>query len=223
MLPRRPRLPAILACAPLALALSAWPAAALDFASVAASRDGAGELWVQLQLDDPIEERVEQSLARGMPATLELHAELWRRRTGWFDRLERSFDAAIRLRYDVWDRTYRLERAGAAPFVTQSLDSLEIMLSRPIALPVASLERLSPRARCYCVVSATLRPLNVEDAEEVEAWISGEAQSQSRAGVGILTRLPGSIFDAVRNFAGFGDLSTRVVTPEFTPETLARR
>ncbi|MEO5987732.1 MAG: DUF4390 domain-containing protein [Candidatus Eisenbacteria bacterium] len=211
------------ACALLALVCGVLPALAFDFSAVSATRDETSQLWVQLQLDDPIEQRVEQSLARGMPATLELHAELWRRRTGWFDRMERSFDASIRLRYDVWDRSYRLERAGARPFVTHSLDSLELALSRPIDLPVGALQRLPQRARCYCVVSAALKPLNVADAEEVEGWISGEARSQGSAGVGILTRLPSSVFDAVRNFAGFGDLRTRAITPEFTPATLARR
>lgn len=223
MPPRRSHPHTILACALLALASVVLPANAFDFASVSATRDASGQLWVQLRLDDPIEDRVEQSLGRGMPATLELHAELWRKRTGWFDRLEDTFDASIRLRYDVWDKTYRLERAGAAPFVTHSLDSLELALSRPIALPVARLERLPQRARCYCVISAALKPLNVEDAEEVEGWISGEAQSQGRAGVGILTQLPSSVFDAVRNFAGFGDLRVRAITPEFTPSTLTRR
>ncbi len=220
---QHPRFDHSLACALLALACMVVPAVAFEFSAVSATRDEASQLWVQLQLDDPIEERVEQSLGRGMPATLELHAELWRKRTGWFDRLERSFDASIRLRYDVWDRSYRLERAGAAPFVTHSLDSLELALSRPIVLPVGNLERLPQRSRCYCVVSAALKPLNVADAEEVEGWISGEARSQGRAGVGILTQLPSSVFDAVRNFAGFGDLRTRAITPEFTPATLARR
>lgn len=222
-LPLRPRSHNALACALLALACGVLPAWAFDFSAVSATRDDSGQLWVLLQLDDPLEERVEQSLARGMPATLELHAELWRRRTGWFDRLEKSFDASIRLRYDVWDKSYRLERAGAPPFVTHSLDSLELALSRPIALPVARLDRLPQRARCYCVISAALKPLNVADAEEIEGWISGEARSQGRAGVGILTQLPSSVFDAVRNFAGFGDLRTRAITPEFTPATLAKR
>lgn len=225
MLPlQRPRFRRIIcACALLALASLVLPVSAFEFASVSATRDEPGQLWVQLRLDDPIEERVKQSLGRGMPATLELHAELWRRRTGWFDRLEHTFDASIRLRYDVWDKSYRLERAGAPPFVTHSLDSLETALERPIALPVARLERLPQRARCYCVVSAALKPLNVEDAEEVEGWISGEARSQGKAGVGILTQLPSSVFDAVRNFAGFGDLRVRAITPEFAPATLTRR
>lgn len=223
MPPRRSRFHHSLACALLALPWVVISVRAFEFSAVSATRDETAQLWVQLQLEDPIEQRVGQSLARGMPATLELHAELWRKRTGWFDRLEQSFDASIRLRYDVWDKTYRLERAGARPFVTHSLDSLELALSRPIALSIGSLERLPQRARCYCVVSAALKPLNVADAEEVEGWISGEARSQRRAGVGILTKLPSSVFDAIRNFAGFGDLRTRAITPEFTPATLARR
>ena len=34
------------------------------------------------------ETRVENSLSRGMPATIQYRTELWRRRTGWFQKLE---------------------------------------------------------------------------------------------------------------------------------------
>ena len=200
--------------------LAARSAQALEFSSVTPSRDANGQLWITVRMEDPLEERIERSLGRGMPARLQLHAELWRRRSGWLDRMEHAADATMRLHHDVWTDAWQLERSGAPMLAFDSLDSLEAALSRPIALPVAMLDRVPPNAPCYVVVSAIVKPLNVEDAEEVEGWLSGEAKEQKQAGFGVFMQLPRSIFDAVRNFAGLGDSRTRSITPDFVPSAL---
>ena len=223
MLPRLPapatRFARVLAWALLVLCVAA-PARALEIVTVTTARDDAGRLWVTTRLEDPIEARVERSLLRGMPATLQMHVELWRRREGWFDRMERSTDAGLRLRYDVWKEEWRIERAGAPPVLLGSVDSLELALSRPIALALPGLDRVPPDSRCYVVVSVTVKPLSVEDVQEVEGWLTGEVRDQGSAGFGVVTQLPRSVFDAVRNFTGFGDSRDRATTPEFTPATL---
>ncbi len=200
--------------------LVARSAAAFEIATVSAARDEAGQLWVTTRLDQPLEPRVEHSLERGMPATLMLHAELWRRRSGWFDRMERGADAVVRLRHDTWHEEWRLERAGAPPIRVRDVDSLVAALSRPLMLEVPGLDRMPEDGRCYVVVTATVKPLSVEDAEEVEGWVSGEVQSPRHTGFGVITQLPRSLFDAVRNFTGFGDSRDQAQTPEFTPQTL---
>jgi Domain of unknown function (DUF4390) len=203
--------------------LAAAPVRAIEFVSVEPTRDAGGRLGVVIRLEDPLEERVEQSLGRGMPATLLLNAELWRRRNGWFDRVERSIEATVRLRHDVWAGAWRLERPGVAAYSVQSVDSLEAALSRPIALTFPDTDRLSPSAAYFVVLSATVKPLSVEDAAEVEGWLSGEVRGQRRSGVGAITALPRSLFDAVRNIAGLGDTRARVVSAEFSPEDLVKR
>ena len=205
--------------------------AILAFANVARAFDvmldpprlARGYLWATLRLEDLFDARVEESLTRGMPATLDLHAELWRRRRGWFDRLESSYDASVRIRYEVWNEWFRLERDGASTRTLGSLDSVRLSLSRPIALPVAAMARLQSDSRYFLVVSVTLKPLSVEDVAEVEGWLSGEVETKRRAGFGIFTELPRSLFDAVRNFAGFGDHRARAISPEFDLEGLAPR
>jgi len=205
--------------------LAAPPARAFEIATVSVSRSEDGQLEVETRLTDPLEERVEHSLDRGMPATLQLHAELWRRREGWFDRMELGADAVLRLKYDAWNEEWRLERPGVAPIRVHSLDSLETALSRPLVLAVPGLRRVPTDARCYVVLTATLRPLNVEDVEEAEDWLAGQGRESAHGGFGVITQLPHSMFDAVRNFTGFGDSHDRARTPEFTPGTLplARR
>ena len=196
------------------------PAAHAFDLTLGAPRARDGYVWVDARLDDPFVPRVAQSLERGMPATLELHAELWRRRTGWFHRLQASFDASLRMRYEVWNDSFRLDRTGEAPLVVATLDSLRAVLMRPIALPVGRMAGVQEGHLYYVVVSATLKPLTVEDVQEVEGWLGGEVEEQRHSGFGVITALPRSLFDAVRNFAGFGDQKARAISPDFTLENL---
>lgn len=174
-----------------------------------------GYVWADVQVADLFDGRVAQSLERGMPATLQLRAELWRRRTAWFDRVERTFEGSIRIRYEVAGKSYVVERANAPPRVYTTLDSVRVALSRSISLPVAREDQLKPGPHYYVVVTATLRPLSVEDVEEVEGWLSGEVQSGRKSSFGFITALPRAVFDAVRNFSGFGDEQARAVSPNF--------
>jgi hypothetical protein len=202
----------------LALA-AARPVQALEVAAER-PREQGGYVWVDAHLSDLFAPRVASSLERGMPATLALHAELWRRRTGWFDRLESSFDAALRLHYDFRDETFHLERAGTRPLVVPTLDSVRTVLSRRLPLPIGRVGPLLPDQAYYVVISATLKPLSVEDAAQVEAWLSGEVEDTRQEPFGFVTGLPRSLFDAARNFAGFGDEHGRAITADFELQDL---
>ena len=90
-------------------------------------------------------------------------------------------------------------------------------------LPLAERARLSDRGRYYVVVSVTLKPLSVEDVEEGEGWLSGEVVEKRRSGLGVLTAIPRSVFDAVRNFAGLGDQRARAITDDFELYELTSR
>jgi len=207
-------------CLVAGLAGPAPGALALDL-TLGDPRARDGYVWVDARLEDPFGPRVSQSLARGMPATLELHAELWRRRTGWFHRLQSSFDASLRMRYEVWNDSFLLDRTGETPLVVATLDSLRAVLMRPIALPVGRMAGVQEGHLYYVVVSVTLKPLTVEDVQEVEGWLGGEVEEQRHSGFGVITALPRSLFDAVRNFAGFGDQKARARSEDFSLETLA--
>ena len=63
-------------------------------------------------------------------------------------------------------------------------------------------------------------PIRRFDASGLAVQLAGEVKDQGSAGFGVITQLPRSVFDAVRNFTGFGDSHDRAATPEFTPSTL---
>ena len=214
----RPRVSALLA-AVLALFTLA-PAARALLGAVDRPHATGGYVWAVLRLDDLFPPRVEKSLDRGMPATLLLHVELWRHRSGWFDRLESAYDTPIKVRYDLWSEQYRVERRGAPTLSIATLDSVRAMLSLPMLLPTRKLEQLDAAGLYYLSVSVTLKPLSVEDLEEGEGWLSGEVESKRHSGFGIITGLPHSLFDAVRNFAGFGDQRARAISGDFDLQML---
>src|SRR4029079_2279170 len=91
----------------VALALAAAPARALDL-EIAMPHVRADRVWVYVRVVDVCARRVQESLGGGMPATLQISAEVWRHRTGWFDRMTGSFATGIKIQYDVWTRPYRL-------------------------------------------------------------------------------------------------------------------
>jgi hypothetical protein len=222
--PPRPR--RVAACLALLLAAGvATPGAARALeVSIEPPRERQGLLIVDAQPRDLFAPRIAESLARGMPATLQLHAELWRMRRGWFDKLESSADASVRIRYEVWSDTYFIERLGAEPIVVSSVDSVAAVLQRPWVMAVGRVGQLAPNARYYVSLSANLRPLTVEDLEEVEGWLSGEVgSSRRREGFGVVTEIPRTLFDAVRNVAGFGDQHARVQSAKFTLRDLFAR
>jgi hypothetical protein len=216
----RPTLSAALAAAILAVTL-APAAAALDL-TLGFPRAVNGDGVVDVRLSDPFSGRIRESLSRAMPATLLIHVELWRARSGWFDRLETGYDVLVRMRYNVAEHDYRMERRGMPVVAAPSLDSLESVLEQPFVLPVGRLESLQPGKRYYLVVAVTMRPVSIEDAEEIDDVIFPEA-SKGGPGLGIITGVPRAIFDAMRNIAGLGDLRARGLSQTFTLADLKRR
>jgi len=219
--PARRRLRAGLALLAALIAAVAGTAAALTLSVIGIQHSG-GDVWCTVRLDDLFPARIEESLARGMPATLQLHAELWRKRSMWFDKLDDTFDADLRIQYEVWERAYKLERRDAPVERYATIDSMQAALHRPLAMRVGRRAQLSPGGRYYVVVTATLKPLSLQDAEEIEGWLSCEVEEKSRSGLGGLGELPSSVFDAVRNFSGFGDIHARATSETFVVPRPAR-
>jgi hypothetical protein len=214
---RRPR-PGLATLA-LALALASGatrPASAFQVTLMTPHARGDWAV-VDARLDDLFEDRVVQSLERGMPARIQVHAELWRKRGLWFDALENTFDASVRVRYGTWDESYHVETQGGQSIRFGTLDSTETYLEKPWALPVGRLALMPPTARHYVVVTVTLEPFSAEDAREVEGWMSGAPGGDHNDEV---TELPRGVFDALRNVTGFGDRRARAVSQEFIPASL---
>ncbi len=178
-----------------------------------------GAICVAYGVEEPFTPRLEETLLRGMPATVTFEVGLWRRRSLWFDKLVLAIRSEHRVVYDPWAKAFRV-RSGGTPRkerAVPSLDSLKSALFSERRLPLVSSAALDSMAGYYVSVRTTIRPLSAEDLGEVEDWLSGEVKGPSGPPKGV----PGYLLGIAVNLSGLGDRTALAKSESFKPALLA--
>lgn len=204
----------------LLLSLSAAvPALEIEDTSVKVS---GPELVVDVVIDSLFGDEVVERLHKGMPATLILTVDLWRDRSNWFDHLVATSTTTFRMRYDIWSGRYEIQRNEGDLRVIEGLDTLRLLLQRRLRVPVADVTRLHSEHRYYAAVSAYLRPLTLDDIEDVEQYLGRGARSGPS--LGSVIRLPDALIGLLFAVSGFEDEVATDRTAVFrVPERLRQR
>ncbi len=178
-------------------------------------------LTVDLIIEHLLDPATTDVLERGIPVTLVCEVEIWRERSAWFDRLEAFRAVSTKLQWDAWDEVYVLRSGDREETYAQLADAARALERR--RLPIARLDLLDDDESYYLIINAALKPLTVEDVDELEGWLSGEIQSGRRHGFGLLG-LPKAFYGLVKNVTGFGDRNDTLRTDSFRrSELLATR
>jgi hypothetical protein len=220
--PARSRLKSVLAPALAALALALpHTARAVEITSVRVLEYG-GYVAGAFRLHDVLSPRVRGTLDRGMPLTVQVTVDIWRRRAGWFDVLVASEGGAIRVDRNAWSDDFTLQRNLEPGTTFLTLDDVEAELDRPTRVLVTRLADLKPDESYYLIFHVDVKPLTVEDLEAVEQWLSGEAKRAGKPGPGSIARLPTYLVGVLANLSGLGDETVTVRTGAFDLEDLLR-
>lgn len=205
------------------IALTA-PAPARGERSLSFENIRAREGWIELDLRliDGFSGKVGESLERGLPTTVTYAVELWRSRARWFDRLERTRYLVFRIEHDVLSGVYRVRSADGGFWEVRSKEDLESLALRPAAVRVAPLERVDGRRPHYFSVRARVKPLELEQIREIEAWLEGKipGDEDSEEGSGGILGMPERVFGFVAGLAGLGEESIEAKSVTFRPEAL---
>jgi len=214
--PVRPALPRTLALlAALIGALLPASALAVEIVGVRVTRL-EGHVAVALGHAQVLSPRIRDSMERGMPATVRLSVDIWRDRPGWFDQLVRSEHAETRVGRNAWSDEYQMRRQAGPILTLLDLDEVERELRRPTRVRLIPVSELSAGERYYAIIRVEVKPLTVEDIEEVERWLSGEAKRIGKPGPGSIARLPAYIVGLLANLSGLGDETATYRTGTFT-------
>lgn len=165
----------------------------------------ADTLMAYFQVGDIFSEG--STLGDGVPATLILVVDIWRSRSGWWDSLVRSRTISYRFRRDIWSGAYTLEYPGMEPDKPLTLPDRESLLGvlEQVHEVVLGMPRhFEPEKEYYVSVKALVKPMNVEDLQKVDAWLSGEV---SESGGGGLLGIPRGLARMVTDLSGLGDES----------------
>ena len=167
-------------------------------------------LRAQLQWENPLPGFVEERLERGIPATVEIHCELWRDRTAWFDRLLVSQVRDFYVVRDPWRGSFSVQE-GEATLQADSLAELRSLLAHSEMLFPLERDWCDERSNYKVVVTTVVRPLTARDIGELDGWLKGELGG-FRGG---LLGLPRGLFGVVTGLSGLGERTEKAATPVF--------
>jgi len=145
MLPTRTHSVALAAALGMLVAalVAARPAAALSVVAPRALKvgDWAGATF---RVSEAFSDRVEQTLDRGMPATVLVTIDLWEDKPGWFDRLVAEQTVAWRASRNVWSDDFTLRRGSEPEHTVPDVEAVEAEIGRALRVRIAPLSGLSP-------------------------------------------------------------------------------
>lgn len=179
--------------------------------------DIAGAICVSYMVESPFTPRLEETLGRGMPATVSFEVGLWKRRALWFDRLVLAIRSDHKIVYDDWKQAFRI-RTGAHPprdRSAASFESLRDMLFTQTRLPLAASSSLDTTATYYVSVRVTIKPVAPEDLGEIEDWLSGDKDPEQSTG------LPDYLLGLAVSLSGLGERTEMEKGPKFVPARLS--
>jgi len=179
--------------------------------------DVGGAICVSYRVAEPFTPRLEETLQRGMPATVSFEVGLWKRRALWFDRLVFAIRSDHKVVYDDWRQAFRI-RSGSNPPRDRSVRSFEALrevLFTQSRLPVAATSSLDSTATYYASVRVTIKPVAPEDLGEIEDWLSGDKDSEQSTG------LPDYLLGLAVSLSGLGERTEMGKGPKFVPARLS--
>jgi len=201
----------LLLLATLALASPAWGKLAVE---VSAPAPG-DTLTASFRLSGVIDEGDMSALGEGVPATLTLVIDLWRKKSSWWDKVEASRTRIATFQKNLLTETYRVRMDDGTEATLPDRGALADYLEQEREL-VLGPGHLFPRGKSYYVtVKAVIRPITLEDLERVDAWLSGEV-TEGRGGGGVMG-FPKAMLGLVVDLSGLGDRSAVGRSALFVP------
>jgi len=208
-------------CCSVLLALTLTPAVRSHAAELYVLGVGAtsqGYAYVEFDFQDAFGTKAREAIRSGLPSTLTFTIEVWRQRTGWWDRLEETRELQFRVLRDLLNDQYVV----VTPEEVRRFPDLEALGEAVCRKRREYLPPLDPNKSYYIIVNANLAPLSVEDLKELERWLQGTLRSGDDEGSGRVAGISGTMVGLLLSVTGFGDETYRARSVRFVPRDLPR-
>lgn len=154
-----------------------------------------------------------QRLGEGIPAKVILVVDLWRERSGWWDTLVASQTFTYRFQREMWSGAYEITDVDRSTLSVANRDSVAVYLERVHEVALGPGSRYAAGKRHYLTVKALVQPMDLEDLEAVDAWLSGRVTGKGGGVFG----LPKGLAQWVVDMSGLGDQTAVGRSRPFVP------
>lgn len=136
----------------------------------------AGSLMLSFHVDEIIDEKVAEGLLKGLTSTIEYQIELWEKRGGLFNHLVTQQEIRMKVFFDNWEHKYVIMSAEEKR-LTSSIETVREKCSQIQNYLVIPIGKLKNKKSYFFNVKVILRPLSMENYQEIKHWLSGRAKN----------------------------------------------
>lgn len=165
-------------------------------------------LMLDFTAEGIIDQKVSEGLQKGLTSTIEYQIQLWEKKSGWINNLVSESAIRMKIYYDNWEKKYVIH-SREEKRLTSSLETVREKCSIISNSPVYNANQIDSTSFYFITVKVILRPLSVENYQEIKNWLSGEAKSFQLKKLGDTQQqekqIKGGMFKMLLALTGFGD------------------
>ncbi len=184
---------------------------------------GNGAIQCGLKLTDSLPSELIGYINKGVPILFIYRLELWRERSGWFDKLLGAAETNFKVRFDSWEKRYSVVQSTEDLIIENSLGSERETIELLSSIEPDSFEVDDTSGVFYLVGRLTIKTMSFSNYKEVESWLKGGISSAKKPE---LENAPDKLGEFVFNMAlrvtGLKDISREVRSESFTIDHLPR-
>lgn len=166
-----------------------------------------GLLMLDFHVDEIIDEKVAEGLLKGLTSTIEYQVELWEK-SGLLNHLVAQQDIRMKVFYDNWEHKYVIMSAEEKR-LTSSLETVKEKCSQVQNFSMIPINKLKSKNNYFFNIKVILRPLSIENYQEIRHWLSGKAKNFKLDDLDDTEeqekKFKGGLFKMFLALTGFGD------------------
>ena len=168
----------------------------------------AGNLTGILRIDHMIDKQTMKGLRKGMTAIIEYRIQIWHEKSRWVKTPVQERIRRIKINYDHWENKYAvLDRDGESQWFDEK-DLIAYCQHLP-RFKIGTPDILKPEHTYRLVAQIMIKPMSVENLEELKHWLSGEAGEIDTRDIQLnrspLKKIGDWAMRTLVNLTGFGD------------------
>ena len=165
-------------------------------------------LVLNFHVDEIIDEKVSEGLRKGLTSTIEYQIQLWEKKGGVINNLVAQQAIRMKIFFDNWENKYVI-LSQEERRLTNSLETVKEKCSLIQNVEMIPLSQLKSDNKYFFTVKLALRPLSMENYQEIKHWLSGKAKDFNLKNIDDTQeqekKFKGGLLKMFLTLTGFGD------------------
>ena len=132
-------------------------------------------LTINFHVDGLIDDKIAEGLRKGRTSTLEYKIQLWGKKAGLLNQLVKEHFIRMKVNFDFWENKYVIYTPHEKR-LTNSIVTVREKCTEIMDYNIVAIENLQPNINYLVSVEVILKPLSVENYQEIKSWLGGEVK-----------------------------------------------